>query len=169
MVRRSRLTIRPHATSDGRPQHSQLRRRSTVAEGTQVQVEFYPSRLVVRNPGGLHGPVTVDQLFNEGISSSRNARLLRLLEDVPIRGTIELWSRIADQKRLACQSCLSVLIGMRVESGRGSSTNELRPFAMATSRARQQRKQALPGESFGAGDGNRTRVLSLGICLRPIS
>lgn len=59
---------------------------SAAAEGTQVQVELYPSRLVVRNPGGLHGPVTVDQLFDEGISSSRNARLLRLLEDVPISG-----------------------------------------------------------------------------------
>jgi len=59
---------------------------SPAAEGTQVQVELYPSRLVVRNPGGLHGPVTVDQLFDEGISSSRNARLLRLLEDVPITG-----------------------------------------------------------------------------------
>lgn len=42
---------------------------STAAEGTQVQVELYPDRLVVRNPGGLHGPVTVDQLFDEGISS----------------------------------------------------------------------------------------------------
>lgn len=59
---------------------------SAAAEGTQVQVELYPDRLVVRNPGGLHGPVTVDQLFDEGISSSRNARLLRLLEDVPISG-----------------------------------------------------------------------------------
>jgi ATP-dependent DNA helicase RecG len=51
-----------------------------------VQVELFPNRLVVRNPGGLHGPVTVDQLFEEGVSSSRNARLLRLLEDVPISG-----------------------------------------------------------------------------------
>lgn len=59
---------------------------SLPAEGAQVQVELFPSRLVVRNPGGLHGPVTVDQLFEEGVSSSRNARLLRLLEDVPISG-----------------------------------------------------------------------------------
>lgn len=59
---------------------------SPAAEGAQVQVELFPDRLVVRNPGGLHGPVTVDQLFDEGISSSRNARLLRLLEDVPISG-----------------------------------------------------------------------------------
>ena len=59
---------------------------SPAAEGAQVQVELFPNRLVVRNPGGLHGPVTVDQLFEEGISSSRNARLLRLLEDVPISG-----------------------------------------------------------------------------------
>jgi ATP-dependent DNA helicase RecG len=59
---------------------------SPLAEGTQVQVELYPSRLVVRSPGGLHGPVTVEQLFEDSVSSSRNARLLRLLEDVPIPG-----------------------------------------------------------------------------------
>lgn len=59
---------------------------SPLAEGSQVQVELYPSRLVVKNPGGLHGPVTVDRLFEDGLSSSRNARLLRLLEEVPIPG-----------------------------------------------------------------------------------
>ncbi|MBF6093479.1 ATP-binding protein [Nocardia cyriacigeorgica] len=50
--------------------------------GTQVQVEMYPDRLVIRNPGGLFGPVTVDHLGEEGASSARNATLLRLLRDV---------------------------------------------------------------------------------------
>lgn len=54
--------------------------------GTQVQVEMYPDRLVVRNPGGLFGPVTVSRLGEEAVSSARNATLLRLLESVRIPG-----------------------------------------------------------------------------------
>ncbi|AXB46365.1 ATP-binding protein [Amycolatopsis albispora] len=60
---------------------------SPAARGTQVQVEMYPDRLLVRNPGGLFGPVTEDDLGEEGLSSTRNATLLRLLEDVVIPGT----------------------------------------------------------------------------------
>ena len=56
------------------------------ARGTQIQVEMYPDRLVIRNPGGLFGPVTVDSLGEEGISSARNATLIKLLEDVPLPG-----------------------------------------------------------------------------------
>jgi ATP-dependent DNA helicase RecG len=59
---------------------------SPAAIGTQVQIEMYPDRLVVRNPGGLFGPVTIEELGEEGVSSSRNATLLRLLEEVPIPG-----------------------------------------------------------------------------------
>ena len=51
----------------------------------QVQIEMYPDRLVVRSPGGLHGPVTIEDL-GEGASSSRNASLLRLLEDTSMPG-----------------------------------------------------------------------------------
>lgn len=57
---------------------------SPDARGAQVQVEMYPDRLVVRNAGGLFGPVTEEDLGNEGISATRNATLLRLLEDVAI-------------------------------------------------------------------------------------
>lgn len=59
---------------------------SGSARGTQIQVEMYPDRLVVKNPGGLFGPVTVDSLGEEGISSARNATLIKLLEDVPLPG-----------------------------------------------------------------------------------
>lgn len=59
---------------------------SPASRGAQVQIEMFPDRLVIRNPGGLYGPVTVDNLGEEGISSSRNALLLRILEDVPIPG-----------------------------------------------------------------------------------
>src|ERR1022692_2680597 len=59
---------------------------SSGARGTQIQVEMYPDRLVIRNPGGLFGPVTIDNLGEEGISSARNATLIKILEDVPLPG-----------------------------------------------------------------------------------
>ena len=57
---------------------------SADALGTQVQVEMYPDRLVVRSPGGLHGSVRVDELGSSTATASRNAVLLKLLEDVPL-------------------------------------------------------------------------------------
>lgn len=63
---------------------------SSSALGAQVQIEMYPDRLVVRSPGGLYGPVEIDRLGQGGVSSARNALLLKLLEDVPNRtgGTV---------------------------------------------------------------------------------
>ncbi|WP_370945713.1 ATP-binding protein [Amycolatopsis sp. cg5] len=60
---------------------------SALAHGTQVQVEMYPDRLVIRNPGGLYGSVREEDLGTEGTSSARNATLLKILEDVPLPGT----------------------------------------------------------------------------------
>lgn len=57
---------------------------SPGARGTQVQVELYPDRLVVKSPGGLYGGVEVGQLGVIDVSSSRNAVLAKLLADVPI-------------------------------------------------------------------------------------
>jgi ATP-dependent DNA helicase RecG len=59
---------------------------SPASRGAQVQIDMFPDRLVIRNPGGLFGPVTLDNLGDEGSTSSRNAALLRILEDVPIPG-----------------------------------------------------------------------------------
>ncbi|MFS8100537.1 putative DNA binding domain-containing protein [Lentzea alba] len=49
--------------------------------GTQVQIELHPDRLLVRSPGGLFGPVVLEDLGTEGVSSSRNAFLASLLSD----------------------------------------------------------------------------------------
>lgn len=49
---------------------------SPNARGTQVQIEMYPDRLLIRNPGGLFGPVSVDDLGEDGVSSARNATLV---------------------------------------------------------------------------------------------
>lgn len=56
---------------------------SPASRGTQVQIEMYPDRLSIRNPGGLFGPVSVEDLTeHEGTSSARNSFLLKVLEDV---------------------------------------------------------------------------------------
>lgn len=68
---------------------------SPLARGTQVQVELYLDRLVVRNPGGLFGTVTPDDLGQEGVSSSRNDYLVPLLADVYLPGTDQV---VADNR-----------------------------------------------------------------------
>jgi ATP-dependent DNA helicase RecG len=57
---------------------------SEYARGMQVQVELYPDRLVVRNPGGLYGPVEITSLGTSIVSSSRNRVLLKILEDTAL-------------------------------------------------------------------------------------
>ena len=55
-----------------------------LAQGTQIRIELYPDRLVVTNPGGFYGAVDRATLAQTPFSSSRNATLLRLLEDIEI-------------------------------------------------------------------------------------
>lgn len=61
------------------------------AHGSQVRIALYPDRLEVASAGGLHGPnsgrTDVAQLIGRGITTTRNARLAKLLEDVVIPGT----------------------------------------------------------------------------------
>ena len=60
---------------------------SSLSRGTQVRIEMYPDRLVVTSPGGLFGGVNESELMSEPVSSSRNAHLAKLLEDVEVPGT----------------------------------------------------------------------------------
>lgn len=60
---------------------------SALARGTQVQVELYPDRLVVRSPGGLFGTVDPAQFGAPDVTSSRNAVLARLLSEIALPGT----------------------------------------------------------------------------------
>lgn len=59
---------------------------AAAARGTPVQIQLFRNRLTILNPGGLHGPVTLEELGESGISSSRNAVLMRILEDTPVPG-----------------------------------------------------------------------------------
>lgn len=54
---------------------------SPVTRGTQVQIDLRPDSLVIRSPGGLYGPITVEDLGDIDVSSSRNATLGQLLSD----------------------------------------------------------------------------------------
>jgi ATP-dependent DNA helicase RecG len=56
---------------------------SPLARGTPVQVRIFPDRIEVEDPGGLFGPVTAERLGEPGLLATRNAHLLRLLEDLP--------------------------------------------------------------------------------------
>lgn len=56
---------------------------SPMARGSHVQIQMFPSRLKVLNPGGLFGPVTVDDLGKPGVQASRNLFLMTILDDLP--------------------------------------------------------------------------------------
>ena len=55
---------------------------STHVRGTTIDVKLFADRLEVRSPGGLHGNVTLDNLEEE--HTTRNARLMRILEDIRV-------------------------------------------------------------------------------------
>jgi ATP-dependent DNA helicase RecG len=71
------------------------------ARGTQVQIEIYRDGLLVRNPGGLYGPIGIESLGRAGVTSARNEALLKLLE-VAIGGA-----------RAICENRGSGIIAMR--------------------------------------------------------
>ncbi len=56
---------------------------SPEGRGTHVEVNMYSDRLEITNPGGLFGSTTIESLGKEGISSSRNEYLSRLLTYTP--------------------------------------------------------------------------------------
>lgn len=56
---------------------------SGMAQGTQVRIEMFSDRIEIESPGGLYGPVSTESLqAGDAVSSSRNAVLAKLLEDV---------------------------------------------------------------------------------------
>lgn len=61
---------------------------SPYVRGSYIQIRMFADRLEVQSPGGLFGNVTVENLEEE--HSTRNARLMRMMEDMHIvenRGT----------------------------------------------------------------------------------
>ncbi len=56
---------------------------SPEGRGSQIQINMYADRLEIINPGGLYGSTTVESLGKDGISSTRNEFLSRLLTYMP--------------------------------------------------------------------------------------
>src|SRR5208283_3234146 len=55
---------------------------SPYVRGSYIQIRMFADRLEVQSPGGLFGNVSIDNLEEE--HSTRNARLMRMMEDVHI-------------------------------------------------------------------------------------
>lgn len=55
---------------------------SSFVRGNTIDIRMFADRLEVRSPGGLHGNVTLENLEQE--HSTRNARLMRILEDIRV-------------------------------------------------------------------------------------
>jgi len=55
---------------------------SPYVRGSYIQIRMFANRLEVQSPGGLFGNVTVDNLEDE--HSTRNARLMRIMEDMQV-------------------------------------------------------------------------------------
>ncbi len=55
---------------------------SSYVRGTPIDVKMFADRLEVRSPGGLFGNVTLDTIEEE--HSTRNSRLMRMMEDLHI-------------------------------------------------------------------------------------
>jgi ATP-dependent DNA helicase RecG len=55
---------------------------SSYVRGTPIDIKMFADRLEVRSPGGLFGNVTLDNIEEE--HSTRNARLMRMMEDLHI-------------------------------------------------------------------------------------
>lgn len=70
--------------------------------GAQVQIEMYPNRLVVRNAGGLYGPIDTNDLGVTPATSARNPALLKILEDA-----------VAEPGRTVCENRGSGISTMR--------------------------------------------------------
>jgi ATP-dependent DNA helicase RecG len=84
---------------------------SSYSRGTPVQITLYSDRLVIANPGGLFGAVTEDDLGGEGVTSTRNPVLARLLQDV----------RLPETGRMACENRASGIPTMLRELRRTGS------------------------------------------------
>jgi ATP-dependent DNA helicase RecG len=60
---------------------------SPLSHGSAVQIEMFPDRLEILNPGGLFGSISPEDLGNYGVSSTRNEVLVAILEDTPAEDT----------------------------------------------------------------------------------
>lgn len=125
---------------------------SPPSRGAQVQVEMYPGRLVVRNPGGLFGPVAEGELGTEGVTSSRNPVLSALLQEV----------QLPDSDRVICENRgtgIPTMLEQLRRSGTASVkfSNAISHFTVTFTRTeRQEVSRTVPGASGTRPGGHLT-------------
>jgi ATP-dependent DNA helicase RecG len=129
---------------------------SPVTRGTQIQVELHPDRLVVRSPGALYGPVRVDDLGNEGVSSSRNAFLANLLTDTYFPRSDRL---VAENRASGIPAMIREL--RREGLGRPIFTNLPSRFEVQFSRSSVIDRRDLSGSAQGPGTTQDIVALTL--------
>ena len=127
-----------------------------LARGTQVQVEMYPDRLLIRNPGGLFGAVSEDELGTEGVSSSRNSVLSALLQEV----------NLPDTDHVVCENRgtgIPTMLEQLRRSGNASVkfSNAISHFTVIFSRAERQAPASTFARESGATGGRAADILSL--------
>jgi predicted HTH transcriptional regulator len=128
---------------------------SSAARGTPVQIQLFPDRLTIVNPGGLFGPVTVDRLGKEGISSTRNQVLMKLLED----------TATPKEGRLVCENRGSGIGAMLAALGRAGLppprfVDRVATFDVTFWTAQPEQAAQRPGRARRAGD-RRQEILAL--------
>lgn len=57
------------------------------AHGQPVMLALYPDRFEITSPGGLYGSIDPEALLVKPVTSARNTRLARLMQDIPVAGT----------------------------------------------------------------------------------
>ena len=85
---------------------------SPLARGTAVQIKIFPERIEIINSGGLFGPVTEDRLGEQGLQATRNAYLMKLLEDLPVPGEKQV---LCENRGTGIPSMITALIKAGME------------------------------------------------------
>ncbi len=127
-----------------------------LSRGTQVQVEMYPDRLLVRNPGGLFGAVSEDELGTEGVSSSRNSVLSALLQEVNLPDTDHV---ICENRGTGIPTILEQL--RRAGSASVKFSNAISHFTVVFSRAARPASADAPVRHAYLPEGRAAAIMSL--------
>ncbi len=82
LIRRDILEYPPEALREAIANAVAHRDYSSFVRGSYIQIRMFADRLEVQSPGGLFGNVTVENIEDE--HSTRNSRLMRIMEDMRI-------------------------------------------------------------------------------------
>lgn len=122
--------------------------------GTPVQVDMYPDRLEIINPGGLFGSLTVEELGTQGAIASRNQYLSRILEDVPYTDYDGTSGRVVENRGSGYPTIQSELAGALL--GKPTLTSTLDQFVFGVRHRRMTQEE----DSQYSRDNTREAILA---------